>query len=172
MKPDSIILEINENAQMTDRDGYVEIRLMDQLTKRIPVKQLSRGSLITLPKKIVYFSRQGGDEVIDVVTDQNWKYETIEGEGFSFTKTESGDLNIHADANPSESIIKRQTIRLFDESQTVEETLTVMQTTQDALAAWALLPEEKDLIVQRAGKTSEFLITVNNEAETLSLIHI
>lgn len=165
LKPDSIILEINENTQMTDRDGYVEIRLMDQLTKRIPVKQLSRGSLITLPKKIVYFSRQGGDEVIDVVTDQNWKYETIEGEGFSFTKTESGDLNIHADANPSESI-KRQTIRLFDESQTVEETLTVMQTTQDALAAWALLPEEKDLIVQRAGKTSEFLITVNNEAET------
>lgn len=51
LKPDSIILEINENAQMTDRDGYVEIRLMDQLTKRIPVKQLSRGSLITLPKK-------------------------------------------------------------------------------------------------------------------------
>ena len=40
-----------------------------------------------------------------------------------------------------------------------------MQTTQDALAAWALLPEEKDLIIQRAGNASEFLITVNDETE-------
>lgn len=164
LKPDSIILEIGENAQMTDREGYVEIRLMDQLTKRIPVTQLGRGRLITLPKKIVYFNRQGGDELVDIVTNQNWQFETIEGDGFSFTKTESGDLSIHADVNGTGNI-KRQTIRLFDANQTVEETLTVMQTTQDALAAWALLPEEKDLIIQRAGNASEFLITVNDETE-------
>ena len=93
LKPDSIILEIAENVEMADRVGYVEIRLMDQLTKRIPVTQLSRGSLITLPKKVVYFNRQGGDETIDVITEQNWQFETIEGEGFVISKSESSCLN-------------------------------------------------------------------------------
>lgn len=165
LKPDSIILEIAENVEMADREGYVEIRLMDQLTKRIPVTQLSRGSLITLPKKVVYFNRQGGDETIDVITEQNWQFETIEGEGFVISKSESGDMVIHADPN-STGNQKRQSIRLFDESRSVENELTIIQTTKDELVAWSLLPEEKDCIIQRAGNADEFLVTLNREAET------
>lgn len=167
LKPDSIILEIAENTEMANRTGYIEIRLMDQLSKRIPVTQLSRGSLITLPKKVIYFNRQGGDEIVDIITEQDWQFETISGEGFSISKSENGKMVIHAEMNTTGNT-RQQSIRLFDENRTVENQLTIIQSTRDELVAWALLPEEKDCIVQRAGESHEFLVTLNREAETRS----
>ena len=53
LKPDSIVAEIEENPDMKSREGWIEIRLMDQMSTRIPVKQNGRGSLITLSKKLI-----------------------------------------------------------------------------------------------------------------------
>ena len=73
--PDSIVAEIEENPEMALREGWIEIRLMDQMSKRIVVKQNGRGSLITLSKEVLYFNINGGEAVLDVVTDLEWDVE-------------------------------------------------------------------------------------------------
>ena len=73
--PDSIVAEIEENPEMALREGWIEIRLMDQMSKRIVVKQNGRGSLITLSKEVLYFNINGGEAVLDVVTDLEWNVE-------------------------------------------------------------------------------------------------
>ena len=70
--PDSIVTEIDENPNMEPREGWIEIRLMDQMSTRIVVKQNGRGSLITLQKKIIYFNVNGGETILDVITDKDW----------------------------------------------------------------------------------------------------
>ena len=86
--PDSIVAEIEENPEMALREGWIEIRLMDQMSKRIVVKQNGRGSLITLSKEVLYFNINGGEAVLDVVTDLEWNVEEEQIGGFTFKKVD------------------------------------------------------------------------------------
>ena len=84
--------EIEENPEMALREGWIEIRLMDQMSKRIVVKQNGRGSLITLSKEVLYFNINGGEAVLDVVTDLEWNVEEEQIGGFTFKKVDDTHL--------------------------------------------------------------------------------
>ena len=64
--PDSIVAMLDDNPNMEAREGWIEVRLMDQLSQRIVVKQNGRGSLITLSKSLIYFNVNGGETTLDV----------------------------------------------------------------------------------------------------------
>ena len=78
---DRLVTEIDENPNMEPREGWIEIRLMDQMSTRIVVKQNGRGSLITLQKKIIYFNVNGGETILDVITDKDWTTDVQQEDG-------------------------------------------------------------------------------------------
>ena len=60
LKPDSIVMEVQENPNMDLREGWIEVRLMDQMSTKVHVIQNGRGSLITLSKEKIIFNKNGG----------------------------------------------------------------------------------------------------------------
>ena len=62
------------------------------MSTRIVVKQNGRGSLITLQKKIIYFNVNGGETILDVITDKDWTTDVQQEDGFTFTKIDKNHL--------------------------------------------------------------------------------
>lgn len=149
LKADSIVFSCEENQSMDDREGWIEVRLMDQLSQRIKVVQKGRGgSLITLPQSLVYFNRQGGEVIIEVVTHQEWQPEAASKDGFTFTKVDNGHLKITASLNASG---KDQTteIKLFDKDRTTDATLSIIQKPVDKILFIPLEKEKKKILLSR-----------------------
>ena len=99
LKPDSIVMELEENPQMEQREGWIEIRLMDQMTKRISIKQNGRGSLITLSKELLYFNVNGGEATLNVVTDLDWLVDQGQTAGLTFEKIDKSHLKVKVAKN-------------------------------------------------------------------------
>lgn len=166
LKPDSIIFTCDENYSMDDRVGWIEVRLMDQLTQRIEVIQKGRGSLITLPQSLVYFNRQGGEVMIDVVTHLDWEPEVSSKDGFSFTKVGDNQLKIVAAKNATDND-KTAEIKLLDKDNTTDASLSIIQKPTDKILFIPLDKDKKDLIVKRGEYDFEIPVTLNVDYEVV-----
>lgn len=167
LKADSIVFSCEENQSMDDREGWIEVRLMDQLSQRIKVVQKGRGSLITLPQSLVYFNRQGGEVIIEVVTHQEWQPEAASKDGFTFTKVDNGHLKITASLNASG---KDQTteIKLFDKDRTTDATLSIIQKPVDKILFIPLEKEKKDIVIKKESFAIDIPVTLNVDYECVS----
>ena len=167
LKADSIVFSCEENQSMDDREGWIEVRLMDQLSQRIKVVQKGRGSLITLPQSLVYFNRQGGEVIIEVVTHQEWQPEAASKDGFTFTKVDNGHLKITASLNSSG---KDQTteIKLFDKDRTTDATLSIIQKPVDKILFIPLEKEKKDIVIKKESFAIDIPVTLNVDYECVS----
>lgn len=167
LKADSIVFSCEENQSMDDREGWIEVRLMDQLSQRIKVVQKGRGSLITLPQSLVYFNRQGGEVIIEVVTHQEWQPEAASKDGFTFTKVDNGHLKITASPNASG---KDQTteIKLFDKDRTTDATLSIIQKPVDKILFIPLEKEKKDIVIKKESFAIDIPVTLNVDYECVS----
>ena len=165
LKQDSLIFTCDANPEMDDREGWIEIRLMDQLKKRLKVVQQGRGSLITLGQSLIIFNRQGGDALIEVLTRLDWKPETSSKEGFTFTRVDDSHLKVTAPLNTS-GVDRATEIKLVDKENTTSATLSILQKAEDKILFIPKTPAEKDIVLKKGSFTSEIPLTVNVDYET------
>ena len=164
LKEELIVAEIAENPGFEDREGWIEVRLMDQLAQRVVVKQLGRGSLITLSKKMLTFNVKGGEALVEVTTDKEWAPTVSEQDGFTFEKVDDGHLKVTAGENTTGSEI-RTVVTLADVEQTTSAELTVVQSSCEHILTINLSEEEKDMIVEKSGKAWQLPLSVNVDYE-------
>lgn len=160
LKPDSIVAEIEENPGMELREGWIEIRLMDQMSQRIPVKQNGRGSLITLSRKLIYFNVNGGEATLDVVTDLEWNVDVQQADGFIFTKVDKNHLKVKAGKNTTGGELKK-VVTLVDVNKTTKAELTVIQTNVEKMLSITLSEKDKDLALVKAGGNIDLPVSLN-----------
>ena len=160
LKPDSIVVEIAENPNMESREGWIEVRLMDQMSKRIPVKQNGRGTLITLPKKLIYFNVNGGETILDVFTNLDWDIDVKQSDGFTFSKVDKNHLKIKTDKNTSgQNKEKVVTLKEINGKETAE--LKVIQTNVEKMLSIPLSKADKDIVVQKGSLTFDIPVSLN-----------
>lgn len=160
LKPDSIVMELEENPEMKQREGWIEIRLMDQMTKRISVKQNGRGSLITLSKELLCFNVNGGETMLDVVTDLDWLVDQGQASGITFEKVDKGHLKIKVSKNTTGQEVK-QVVTLTDAKRSTETKLTIIQSNVERMLSIPLTKEEKDKILMKGAHSLVMPISVN-----------
>lgn len=160
LKPDSIVIEIEENPDMEPREGWIDVRLMDQMSTRISVKQNGRGSLITLSKKVIYFNVNGGETTLEVVTDLDWTTDIQQTDGFTFTKVDKNHLKVKVEKNTTGEE-RRKVVTLTDAENTAEAELTVVQTNVDKMLSITLPEKDKDVIAMKVGRSIEFPMSLN-----------
>ncbi|MGI6073476.1 MAG: BACON domain-containing protein [Fermentimonas sp.] len=164
LKADSIVFSCEENQDMEDREGWIEVRLMDQFTQRINVIQKGRGALITLPQNLVYFNKQGGDVIIEVVTHQDWQPEVSSKDGFTFTKVDNNHLKITASANSTGKDLSTE-VKLYDKERTTDATLSIIQKPVDKLLFIPMVKEDKDIVIKKEGFSIDIPVTLNVDYE-------
>lgn len=160
LKPDSIVVEIEENPEMEPREGWIEVRLMDQMSKRILVKQNGRGSLITLSKKIIYFNVKGGETILDVYTDVEWETDIQQADGFSFTKVDKNHLKVKVEENTT-GANREKIVTLTSADGITHSELTVVQTNVEKMLSISLPEADKDIVVVKAGKNIDIPVSLN-----------
>lgn len=164
LKADSIVFSCEENQDMEDREGWIEVRLMDQFTQRINVIQKGRGALITLPQNLVYFNKQGGDVIIEVVTHQDWQPEVSSKDGFTFTKVDNNHLKITASANSTGKDLSTE-VKLYDKERTTDATLSIIQKPVDKILFIPMVKEDKDIIIKKESFSVDIPVTLNVDYE-------
>ena len=110
---------------------------MDQMSTRIVVKQNGRGSLITLQKKIIYFNVNGGETILDVITDKDWTTDVQQEDGFTFTKIDKNHLKVKVAPNTTGRELKK-VVTLTDTEKTIKTELTVIQTNVEKMLSISL----------------------------------
>lgn len=160
LKPDSIVTEIEENPEMEPREGWIEVRLMDQMSTRIVVKQNGRGSLITLSKKLIYFNVNGGEAILDVITDLDWVTDVQQVDGFTFTKVDKNHLKVKVGQNTTGGELKK-VVTLTDAEKSTKTELTVIQTNVEKMLSIPLSDADKDLVIVKAGKNIDIPVSLN-----------
>lgn len=160
LKPDSIVMELEENPQMEQREGWIEIRLMDQMTKRISIKQNGRGSLITLSKELLYFNVNGGEATLNVVTDLDWLVDQGQTAGLTFEKIDKSHLKVKVAKNTTGKEVT-QIVTLTDAERSTETKLTIVQSNVEKMLSIPLTKEEKDKILMKGANTLTLPVSLN-----------
>ena len=160
LKPDSIVMELEENPQMEQREGWIEIRLMDQMTKRISIKQNGRGSLITLSKELLYFNVNGGEATLNVVTDLDWLLDQGQTAGLTFEKIDKSHLKVKVAKNTTGKEVT-QIVALTDAERSTETKLTIVQSNVEKMLSIPLTKEEKDKILMKGAHTLILPVSLN-----------
>lgn len=160
LKPDSIVMELEENPQMEQREGWIEIRLMDQMTKRISIKQNGRGSLITLSKELLYFNVNGGEATLNVVTDLDWLVDQGQTAGLTFEKIDKSHLKVKVAKNTTGKEVT-QIVALTDAERSTETKLTIVQSNVEKMLSIQLTKEEKDKILMKGANTLTLPVSLN-----------
>lgn len=160
LKPDSIVMEFEENPQMEQREGWIEIRLMDQMAKRISIKQNGRGSLITLSKELLYFNVNGGEAILSVETDLDWLVEQGQATGLTFEKIDKGHLKVKVAKNTTGKEVT-QVVTLTDAERSTETKLTIVQSNVEKMLSIQLTKEEKDKILMKGANTLTLPVSLN-----------
>lgn len=167
LKAESIVADIEENPNMEAREGWIEVRLMDQMSKRIVVKQNGRGSLITLSKKMIYFNINGGEVTLDVYTDLDWTTDVQQEGGFTFTKVDKNHLKVKAEINTTGGE-RNKVVTLTDADKKVTAELTVIQTNVEKMLSIPLAPEAKDIVVSKGASDIEIPVSLNMTYDCVS----
>lgn len=166
--PDSIIAVMAENTAMETREGYIEVRLMDQMSKRIKITQYGKGNSINLPKDVVYFNINGGSTDISVLTDLDWDVEPKQQDGFTFEKKDNNTLNITAPQN-STGGERRISVTIKDKNSNESKVLTVVQSNEEKMLNITLSDENKDILIQKGAQNIEIPIITNVDFELNTL---
>lgn len=149
LKKDSLVFNIAENESMDDREGWIEIRLMDQMSQRIPVKQSGRGTLITLGKKLVRFNVNGGETVVDVLTHLDWDTDIKDEDGFKFTKVDESKLKVIVGKNTT-GAERSKKVTLKDKNGNETAQLNVIQSNVEKMLSITLPVKDKDILLPKA----------------------
>lgn len=166
--PDSIIVMIDDNPDMESREGWIEVRLMDQLSQRILVKQSGRGTLITLAKNLIYFNVNGGETILDVHTHVDWDIDVQSVDGFTFTKIDKNHLKVKVAKNTT-GVERRKKVTLVSAvDKNVKGRLEVVQTNVEKMLSISSSDEEKDIVVIKAGKEVEIPVSLNVQYECIA----
>ena len=160
--PDSIVAIVAENTQMEAREGWIEVRLMDQMSKRIAVIQNGRGTLITLPKDIVYFNVNGGEAELSVLTNLNWDTDIKSENGFTFEKIDKNKLKVTVSPNNTGSQ-REIAVTLKEKGGDKSAILTVIQTNEEKMLNITLTPESKDVLLPKGTNEIEIPVITNLE---------
>lgn len=157
-KPDSIVMEIQENPDMEERESWIEVRLMDQMSTKIHVVQKGRGSLITLSKQKVIFNKNGGEVSIGVTTNLEWEPVTDGLEGITVTKLDENYLKIVVSPNTTGNELTKELIIRSVDGSTESKLLIVQENVEDILSI-PLNPEDKDVLIEKV--SNELVIPVS-----------
>ena len=160
--PDSIVAIVAENTQMEAREGWIEVRLMDQMSKRIAVIQNGRGTLITLPKDIVYFNVNGGEAELSVLTNLDWDTDIKSENGFTFEKIDKNKLKVTVSPNNTGSQ-REIAVTLKEKGGDKSAILTVIQTNEEKMLNITLTPESKDVLLPKGTNEIEIPVITNLE---------
>lgn len=158
IKNDSIVMEVTENPEMEAREGWIDVKLMDQMNKKVHIVQNGRGSLITLSKDKVIFNRNGGETEIGVTTQIEWEIVDEELQGIEATKIDNSKLKLVVSPNDSGNE-KTQIVILKSVDGTTEAKLTVTQSHLTDILSISLNDEEKDILLEK--NNSEMTIPVS-----------
>lgn len=160
LKPDSIVMEVQENPNMDLREGWIEVRLMDQMSTKVHVIQNGRGSLITLSKEKIIFNKNGGEAVIDVATKVEWEPVTEGLEGVTATKLSESQLKVAVSPNNTGNEITRELI-VRSADGTTESRLTIVQANVENILSIPLNAEDKDVLLEKAGEELVIPVSLN-----------
>lgn len=159
-KPDSIVMEIQENPDMEERESWIEVRLMDQMSTKIHVLQKGRGSLITLSKNNIIFNKNGGEATIDVSTQLEWEIDTEGLEGITATKENESQFKIVISENNTGNELTRELfVRSVD--KTTEAKLVIVQANVEDILSISLSKEEKDILIEKAANELDIPVSLN-----------
>lgn len=160
LKRDSIVFSCEENTSLEDREGHIEIRLMDQMSKKIKVRQSGRGIFITLPQNLVYFNNQPNEIVLDVLTRLDWEPETTSKDGMTFVRVDDGHIRVHAPANNTGKD-REVEVKLVDKNRTAEATLRIIQMSVERILMIPWDKEKKDLLFGRGAASFDIPVSLN-----------
>lgn len=147
-KPDSIVMEIQENPDMEERESWIEVRLMDQMSTKVHVVQHGRGSLITLSKQKVIFNKNGGEVSIGVTTNLEWEPVTDGLEGITVTKLDENYFKIVVSPNTTGNELTKELIIRSVDGSTESKLVIVQENVKDILSI-PLNPEDKDVLIEK-----------------------
>ena len=166
--PDSIVAMLDDNPNMEAREGWIEVRLMDQLSQRIVVKQNGRGSLITLSKSLIYFNVNGGETTLDVFTNVEWDTDIQTVDGLTFIKVDKNHLKVKVGKNTT-GAERRKTVTLTSsENKEVKAQLEVVQTNVEKMLSISLSDEEKDMVTMKTGGEVQIPVSLNVKYECVA----
>lgn len=167
LKADSIVFSCEENPTMDDREGYIEVRLMDQYSQRIKVVQRGRGTLITLPQSLVYFNKQGGEVLVEVQTHLDWQPEVASKDGFTFTKADKTHLKVVATANPTGKDRTSEVV-IYDKDKKKSAKLSIIQKPTDKILFIPFEAAQKDLVIKKGEYSLDIPVTLNVEYDAVA----
>ena len=116
--------------------------------------------LITLSKEVLYFNINGGEAVLDVVTDLVWNVEEEQIGGFTFKKVDDTHLKVKVAKNTTGTEI-RKSIILSDTGKTTETKLTIVQTNVEKMLSISLSETEKNMITGKKGTQLNIPVSLN-----------
>ena len=159
---------LDDNPNMEAREGWIEVRLMDQLSQRIVVKQNGRGSLITLSKSLIYFNVNGGETTLDVFTNVEWDTDIQTVDGLTFIKVDKNHLKVKVGKNTT-GAERRKTVTLTSsENKEVKAQLEVVQTNVEKMLSISLSDEEKDMVTMKTGGEVQIPVSLNVKYECVA----
>ena len=135
---------------------------MDQMSKRIAVIQNGRGTLITLPKDIVYFNVNGGEAELSVLTNLDWDTDIKSENGFTFEKIDKNKLKVTVSPNNTGSQ-REIAVTLKEKGGDKSAILTVIQTNEEKMLNITLTPESKDVLLSKGTNEIEIPVITNLE---------
>lgn len=163
-KRDSVVFYCEKNPDLENREGWIDIKLMDQMTKRVKVIQQGQGIFINLPQNLIYFNNQKSEITLKVLTKLDWEPETPNKDGFTFTKVDSGHIKVSAPINDTgrDRVVE---IKLVDKNKTTDATLKIIQKAVEKILIIPMNKEAKDIIIDNKESEIEIPLTLNFDYE-------
>ena len=159
---DSIVFEVAHNPSLDSRTGTIDIRLMDQMTKRITIIQNGMGEYITLTNNMLLFNKNKAEYTIAVNTRVEWSLDKTSENGFSFSPVDKNNLKIAVERNETGGDRQASVTLISKKDPEKKATLTVIQKDVESLISISLSDDQKKAIVKKTGEELSFPIGVDS----------
>ena len=159
---DSIVFEVAHNPSLDSRTGTIDIRLMDQMTKRITIIQNGMGEYITLTNNMLLFNKNKAEYTIAVNTRVEWSLDKTSENGFSFSPVDKNNLKIAVERNETGGDRQAKVTLISKKDPEKKATLTVIQKDVESLISISLSDDQKKAIVKKTGEELSFPIGVDS----------
>ncbi|MDD6253263.1 MAG: BACON domain-containing carbohydrate-binding protein [Bacteroidales bacterium] len=160
---DSIVFELANNSSLDSRTGSIDIRLMDQMTKRINIVQGGLGEYITLSNSLLYFNKNKAEVVIPVKTRVDWTLSKSSENGFSFSMVDQNNLKISVERNETGADRSAEVTLTSVKDPAKTATLNVIQKDLESLLSISLPDDGKKAVVKKGGEELTFPIAVDSK---------
>ena len=160
---DSIVFELTNNGSLDSRTGSIDIRLMDQMTKRINIVQGGLGEYITLANSLLYFNKNNAEVVIPVKTRVDWTLSKSSENGFTFSMVDQNNLKISVERNETGADRSAEVTLTSVKDPSKTATLNVIQKDLESLLSISLPDDDKKAVVKKGGEALTFPIAVDSK---------